>query len=217
MKIALFGASGTIGQQIAHEALAQGFDVVALVRNAEIFPVIHAQLTLAAVNIFDPVSIAQVIEDCDVVVNATSAQNTQKETLALFVESTQAIIDGVKQAGGKKRLLVVGGAGRLTVASDQASGNAGERPDAWIAVPHMQDEQLQILRDSSINWTYFSPSATIQPGRRTGQYRLGTDQLLTNDQGESYISAEDYAVALVDEIVHPQFERRRFTAVSLGK
>lgn len=217
VKIALFGATGTIGQQISHEALARGFDVKALVRNTDSFPVKHEQLTLVAANIFDPFSIAQAIQDSDVVVNATSARNNEKDTRSFFVESTKAIIDGIKQAGGNKRLLVVGGAGSLTVESGQQLVDTGAIPDAWIAIPRAQAEQLQILRDSSINWTYFSPSATIQPGRRTGKYRLGTDQLLKNDQGESYISAEDYAVALVDEIEHPQFERCRFTAVSLEK
>jgi uncharacterized protein len=217
MKIALFGATGMIGQQIMHEALARDYEVKALVRNTDSFPHGHTLLSLAQVNIFDAYSIAQAIAESDVVVNATSAKNNDKDTRTFFLTSTQAIIDGVKQADGDKRLIVVGGAGSLTVESGQQLMDTGVIPDEWIAIPRAQAEQLQLLRDSSIKWTFFSPSAIIQPGRRTGKYRLGKDELLKNDQGESYISTQDYAVALVDEIEHPQFERSRFTAVSLEK
>lgn len=72
-----------------------------------------------------------------------------------------------------------------------------------------------MYRASTIDWTFFSPSALIAPGKRTGQYQLGTDQLLTNEQGESFISIADYAVALLDEVEDPHFIRQRFTAVSL--
>ncbi len=74
-----------------------------------------------------------------------------------------------------------------------------------------------VYRASAIAWTFFSPSQVIRPGRRTGVYRRGVDQLLTNDQGESYISVEDYAFALLDEIEQPRAIRQRFTAVSLEK
>jgi putative NADH-flavin reductase len=70
---------------------------------------------------------------------------------------------------------------------------------------------------ADVNWTFFSPSALIEEGRRTCAIRLGTDQLQQNDQGESRISAEDFAYALLDEIEKPQFEGKRFTAVSLEK
>lgn len=217
MKIALFGATGMIGQQIMREALARNYEVKALVRHTDSFPHKHTLLLLAQANIFDGNSVAEAIADCDVVVNATSAKNNDMDTRTYFLTSTQGIIDGVQQAGGDKRLIVVGGAGSLTVESGQQLMDTGAIPDAWIEIPRAQAEQLELLRQSNIRWTFFSPSAVIQPGRRTGKYRVGKDELLKNDQGESYISAEDYAVALVDEIEHPQFERTRFTAVSLEK
>jgi putative NADH-flavin reductase len=217
VKIAIFGASGMIGQRIAREALARGYEVKALARNTDSFPVAHAQLSLAPVNIFDPASVAEEIADCEVVVNATSAKNNDKDTRDFFITSTESIVEGVKQAGGNKRLMVVGGAGSLVNESGQLYMDTGAIPDEWMAVPRAQAEQLQILRKSDVNWTFFSPSAIIRPGRRTGKYQLGNDKLLTNNQGESYISAEDYAVALVDEIDNRKFERRHFTAVSLEK
>ena len=215
MKIALLGANGRIGQRIAQEGLARGHEVKALVRNPEGFPITHPHLTVARVDIFDPASIAEAITDADVVVNATGARGI--DTHNFFVNSTHAVIEGVKRAGVNKRLIVVGGAGSLEVAPNVQLVDTPSFSDVARPTSRAQRETLDILRASGIDWTFFSPSATIKPGRRTGKYRLGTDKLLTNDQGESYVSMEDYAVALLDEIEHPQFIRQRFTAVSLEK
>jgi uncharacterized protein len=56
-----------------------------------------------------------------------------------------------------------------------------------------------------------SPSAEIAPGERTGKFRLGTDRLLVSESGNSHISVEDYAVAMVDELERPAHARKRFT------
>lgn len=212
MNIAVVGASGTIGQQITLEALVRGYTVTALVRQPTHFPITHPRLTVARVDLFDPASIAGAITDTAAVVNATGDHSADVHTF--FVRSTQALIDGVQRAGGK-RLIVVGGAGSLDVTpgvqlADTPAFPAQFRPTAWA-----QRDALTMYRASMIDWTFFSPSALIAPGKRTGQYQLGTDQLLRNAQGDSYISVEDYAVALLDEIEEPHFIRRRFTAVSL--
>jgi uncharacterized protein len=134
-----------------------------------------------------------------------------------YVNSTKAVIEGVKRANGNKRLIVVGGAGSLNVAPGVQLVDTPTFPKVARPTSLAQRETLDILRASDIAWTFFSPSEHITPGRRTGKYRLGTDQLLTNDEGESFISMEDYAVALLDEIEQPRFIRQRFTAVSLEK
>ncbi len=215
MKIALLGANGRIGQRIAQEALTRGHEVKALVRHTDDFPITHPHLTVARVDIFDPASVADAIADADVVVNATGARGIDPHNF--FVNSTHAVIEGIKRAGGKKRLIVVGGAGSLEVAPGVQLVDTPSFPDVARPTARAQRETLTILRASDIDWTFLSPSATIAPGRRTGKYRLGTEQLLTNDAGESHVSMEDYAVALLDEIEHPQFPRRRFTVVSLEK
>ena len=70
---------------------------------------------------------------------------------------------------------------------------------------------LELLQQSSIDWTYLSPSAFFEPGPRTGKFRLGQDELLTAPDGKSSISMEDYAIALVDELEQTQHRRQRFT------
>ncbi len=215
MKIALLGASGRIGQRITLEALVRGHEVKALVRNPESFPIAHPRLAVAGVDIFDPASIAEAITGSDVVVNATGAGRIDPRSF--YINSTNALIEGVKRAGGNKRLIVVGGAGSLEVAPGVQLVDTPNFPNVARPTSKAQRETLDILRASDIDWTFFSPSALIAPGRRTGKYRLGTDQLLTNDEGESFISMEDYAFALLDEIEQPRFIRQRFTAVSLEK
>ncbi len=217
MKIAIIGATGTIGQRITNEALERGHEVKALARDPKKVAageLSHPRLSVAEIDIFDPASIAQAIADVDVLVNATGARTG--DIHKFYVDSTHAVIEGVKRAGNK-RLLIVGGAGSLEVAPQVQLADTPAFPEFALPIARAQRETLYIFRDTNIEWTFFSPSALIAPGRRTGKYRLGTDQLLTNDQGESYISAEDYAVALLDEIEHPQFPRQRFTAVSLEK
>ncbi|HEX5545849.1 MAG TPA: NAD(P)H-binding protein [Ktedonobacterales bacterium] len=214
VKIGLFGASGMIGQRITLEALVRGHDVKSLAHHLN-GPITHPRLTEAQVDIFDPANILEASADTDIVVNATSGRKSL-DTHAFYIDSTQALIEAFGRAG-EKRLLVVGGAGSLEIAPGQFLKDAPDFPAAARPTANAQAETLVMYRASPITWTFFCPSRTIQPGRRSGKYRRGGDQLLTNDQGESYISAEDYAFALLDEIEQPQAVRQRFTAVSLEK
>lgn len=215
MKIAIFGAGGMIGQRVTLEALVRGHEVKALLRHPEDFPIAHPRLTVAQVNILEAASVAEAVTGYDAVVNATSAHKNDMDALTFYMHSTHAVIEGVKRAG-VPRLLVVGGAGSLEVAPGVQLVDTPEFPSAWHAGASALRDALPIYRNTAdVNWTFFCPSAMIAPGKRTGSYQTGTNQLLTNEQGESYISAEDYAVALLDEIEKPQFERQRFTATSL--
>ncbi len=132
MKIALFGASGNIGQRITLEALVRGHEVKTLLRNPEKFPIAHPRLTTAHVDIFDAASVAQAIADADVVVNATGSHAADLRDF--FINSTNSIIEGVKLAGGK-RLLVVGGAGSLEVAPGTLLVETAEFPKPGVRSP----------------------------------------------------------------------------------
>jgi hypothetical protein len=106
---------------------------------------------------------------------------------------------------------VVGGAGSLEVAPGVTLESAKDFPAAWKPIAQAHEKALELLRASSIDWTYLSPSAFFEPGQRTGKFRLGQDQLLTAADGKSSISMEDYAIAVVDELEQPQHRRQRFT------
>jgi uncharacterized protein len=212
MTLALIGASGTIGQQITLEALVRGHHVTALVRHPERFPIAHPRLSVTRVDLFDPANLAEAFAQASVIINATGDHSTDVHTF--FVQSTRALIEGVQRAGDK-RLITVGGAGSLEVAPGVQLADTPGFPAQFRPIALAQRETLKMYRASSIDWTFFSPSALIGPGKRTGRYQLGTDQLLSNEQGDSFISIADYAVALLNEIDEPRFIRQRFTAVSL--
>ncbi|WP_281271595.1 NAD(P)-dependent oxidoreductase [Kushneria indalinina] len=112
---------------------------------------------------------------------------------------------------GVTRYLVVGGAGSLEVAFEEKLIDQPDFPDAYQPEARAGGEFLDFLRGvEDLEWTFLSPSAEFVPGDRTGQFRLGQDQLLTHEGGSS-ISFEDYAVAMVDELENPTHVRQRFT------
>jgi putative NADH-flavin reductase len=123
----------------------------------------------------------------------------------------RTLIDAVK-AAGVPRYLVVGGAGSLEVAPGQKLVDTPTFPAAYKPEALKGGEFLQALRaEKDLDWTFLSPSAMIAAGQRTGKFRLGGDQLLSDENGKSSISYEDFAVAMVDELEKPAHSRRRFT------
>ena len=125
--------------------------------------------------------------------------------------ATRSIIEAVKQAG-VKRLLVVGGAGSLYLPSGQRVIDQPDFPAEWKQGALRTAAFLEQLRgEPELDWVFLSPAAMLEPGERTGRYRIGKDQLLTDATGVSQISVEDYAVAMLDEAEHPQHHRARFS------
>ena len=201
MKIALIGATGNIGTRVLNEALSRGHTVTAIVRNPEKVP-LHANATAVAGDVHDPAALAGLLAGHDAVVSAVHFLATDLEKL----------VAGVKQSG-VKRWVVVGGAGSLEVAPGLKLVNAPGFPDAYKDEATKGGVFLDLLKSSAgdLDWSFLSPSALIVPGERTGKFRLGRDQLLKDANGDSKISMEDYAIALVDELEQPKHVRQRFT------
>jgi putative NADH-flavin reductase len=209
MKIALFGATGMIGSRILQEALRRGHEILAIVRHPEAVTAapgvrsIHGDATDAA-------SVAATAAGADVAVNAYSPQSGPQDDLS---RNAHALIEGLPQAG-VPRVIIVGGAGSLEVAAGTLLEDAPDFPPAYAPRARAQKAQLDVFRSLGkppLVWTFVSPPPTIAPGERTGKYRLGGDQLLVDDAGESKISAEDYAVAILDEIEKPAHPNTRIT------
>jgi len=105
----------------------------------------------------------------------------------------------------------VGGAGTLQVAPGLTLLDSGKLPPEWQPIATAHARALEVLRDSPVNWTSISPAAYFDPGERTGRFRLGTDDLIVDSRGDSRISMEDYAIAMVDELENPSHRRQRFS------
>jgi hypothetical protein len=210
MDIALFGASGMIGSRILRELVARGHKVTAVVRNPSRVAT-GAGVTAVQGDLTDASRVASYLEGADAVISAYSpAQGSEQELL----QATEAVLAGARQAG-VARVLIVGGAASLLVAPGVTLLESGHLPEQWKAIAQAHSELLALIRNSDVaadlHWTYFSPAAFIQPGERTGKFRLGKDELVADAQGQSRISAEDYAIALVDELEKPQHVQQRFT------
>jgi uncharacterized protein len=137
--------------------------------------------------------------------------HAQNDVYGYYMQGMRAIIDATRRAG-VARLLVVGGAGSLEAAPGLLVIDTPEFPAQWKGTAQGALDALNLLKqESALNWTMLSPPAMIAPGERTGKFRLGADQLLVNEQGESAISVEDYAVAMIDELEKPAHARPRFT------
>ena len=201
MKIAVFGAGGRIGSRIVTEALNRGHDVTAAVRHPENYTVIHPHLKVVKADLFDSQDVETAAFDQDVVVSAYSpAKGVPPSTIT---ELAIPLINGLKQAH-VKRLLVVGGAGSLEVAPGMQLVDTPDFPAAYKPASLAHRAALAIYdKEKDLDWTFVSPSAEIFPGERTGKFRTGSNQLLTDANGKSHISMEDFAVGIIDEIENP--------------
>ena len=199
--VAILGITGRAGSRIATELLGRQHTTTGIARNigqASSQP----GLSLKAADVTDGKALARLLEGHDVVVSSTR-----------FVGDIDAptLIAAAKQAG-VKRVVVVGGAGSLEVAPGLALIDTPEFPEIYKAEASAGGVFLQALRgETELDWTFISPPALFEPGQRTGHFRLGGDALLIDGAGNSHVSMEDYAIALVDEIEQPRHPRQRFT------
>jgi uncharacterized protein len=209
--IVLIGATGMIGQRILHEALSRGHKVTAVVRDTSRTGEQRANLDYRTGDIFQPDTIAGATVDHDVVVSAygPGLKNDPK----LVVKAAHSLIEALTRVE-PIRLIAMSGAGSLEVGPGMQLMNTPDFPPAWKGLAQAHAEALDVYRKAGFagfDWTAVCPAAVIEPGTRTGHYRTDLDQLIVDTKGKSYISAEDFAVAVVDEIEKPRFRGQRFT------
>lgn len=213
MKIGIIGAYGKSGKLIAQEAIQRGHEVTAIVRDV-------TKLTgkgfsnVIQSDLFDLK--VDDLRNLDVVVCAVSLPSNPDND-QLYQKAVDHLVALLEQLPGT-RLLMVGGAASLHTDPQRQHSFLEAIPEKWRSVPADMAKALEKLKCSDINWTFFSPAVTFDPnGKRTGKYTIGSDYVITNASNESYISYEDYAVAMVDEIENNFHQKRRFTAVCDGK
>ena len=207
MNVVVFGASGMIGSRVVKELVGRGHTVTAAARNPERIAD-EAGVTVVQADVDEPESVAAAADGADAAVCAIAPSRENPDAI---VGSVTTLMEGLGRAG-VKRLIVVGGAGSLEVATGIQLVDTVEFPKEWLGIARAHRDILPLLKASRFEWSYFSPAGMIEPGERTGKFRLGEKELLTDANGESRISAEDYAVALVDELERPRRVRQQFTA-----
>jgi len=208
LRIVVYGGTGNIGQRIVHEALARGHTVTVVVRDPSAMAGQLPRLNVLKGDVLDSAEVARTISGSDVVVSAVAFRGPAPD-FAAYTRAAESLVTALRHLGPPAPyLIVVGGGGSL----QQPPGVHIEIPPAWREEVKGQNDSLAYYRTiSDVRWTYFSPPFQITPGTRTGKFRLGNDQLITDANGNSRISMEDYAVAVIDEAEQPAHVRKRFT------
>lgn len=200
MKIAVVGAAGMVGSRVLTEAARRGHDLVAIVRTRR--PEVPGA-TVVEADVRDPHRMAALFAGTRAVVAAARPAPGEEHTVAA---TTTALLDAAATAG--TRILVVGGAAPLRVSGGLVLDDPRYVPPQYRAIAEASAAQLAVCRaHPAADWVYLSPPAVLEPGSRTGGYRRGTTTLLTRPDGTSRISAEDLAVAVVDELENTGADR----------
>jgi putative NADH-flavin reductase len=194
-----------IGSRILAELVRRGHTVKAVVRNPDKIRTSGVKAVKGDMN--DEASVAATVKDADAVISAYAPPQSDPDAI---VPATRSLLAGLKKAN-VQRIIFVGGAGSLHIAPGIPVVNGPNFPAEYKGIALAHVKVLPVLKASGLDWTYLSPAAVIAPGERTAKFRLGGTDLLTDGKGESRISAEDYAIALVDELEHPKHARRQFT------
>src|SRR5436305_1049595 len=231
MHLAVIGASGTIGSRVVTEALDRGHRVTAFSRDATRIEEDRDNITWKSLDVLDAAGIATVLPGIDVLISGFGPGNAARDvgdSLArsiadptLYARAATALLTALNDHP-RTRLIVIGGAASLEVRPGLVFTDSGDLvdraldqlglPREYLAVMRGHGDALDVYRTSNQLWTYFSPAIEIAPGERTGRFRIGSDQQPVMDaDGRSRISAEDAAVALIDEAELPRFIQRRFT------
>jgi putative NADH-flavin reductase len=210
MKVLMFGATGHIGSCIVAELLARGHEVTGLTRKGADGAATQG-LMMKTGNVTDPATVIELAPGHDAVVSAVGPTLGVDNDEEILVGATRSLIAGLRKTD-VRRLVVVGGAGSLETAPGQRLIDSPHFPEIWKANARAQSTALELYREvDDLDWTFVSPAAMIEPGERTGNYRVGGDQLMTDADGHCRISIEDYAAAFVDELETGSAIRRRIS------
>jgi len=212
VNIAVFGASGMIGSRIVDEALFRGHSVTALARDRSRLPHTEGErMTARTADVLDPGDVTAAARGQDVLVSAVGGGDGAGHR-KLVEPSARTVVEALRHLEDRPRFIMVGGAGSLETAIGKQVWDAPGLPEDVLAIMHAHGDALEFLRSvGDVSWTDLSPPAVIEPGERTGTYRTDTHRLVADAAGNSRISAEDYAAALVDEIESPRHLGGRFT------
>lgn len=211
-EVVLIGASGFVGTAILNELLNRNYKVTAVVRNPEKMSVKNPALTVVKADVSDVKAIAAICAGKEAVISAYNPGWTNPNIYEDTLKNYPLILEAVKRSGAK-RFLCVGGAGTLFCAPGLRVVDSGAIPaEIMGGVKSLGMFYLDtLMKEKELDWIFFSPAGSLEPGQRTGKFRLGLNDLIVDEKGVSHISVEDYAMAMVDELEHPAHHRERFT------
>lgn len=207
MRLTVFGATGRVGHTLVHEALEQGHDVTAYVRDPQRLGVKnHGRLHVRRGSLENATAVAEAIRGADVVVSALGARDVT-HAVTLVTEATRTLVAAMK-AEGVQRLVAVGAAGLLPHPSGGLAGEHGLPPFLRHAFEDHRGA-LQVLQESGLDWVLVCPPV-MPSGMRTGKYRTAVEALPT---GGRQVFAEDVADFTLKVATHAEHHRVRLGIV----
>ena len=210
--VLLIGATGFVGSAVLNELVSRGHKVTTVVRNIE--KLAKSDLVNAVKeDVANVDAIAKLAEGKDAIISAYNPGWTNPDIATLITENYPKILEAAKKSG-VERLLIVGGAGTLFCAPGLRVVDSGAIPEEIMGgVRPLGDFYLNtLMNENDIDWVFFSPAGVFdQEGKKTGNYRLGKDDLIGDAEGNSHISVQDYADAMVNELEKPAHHKERFT------
>jgi len=218
LNILVYGATGKIGSLVVDEALSRGHTVTAVSRNPAQIEQSHQNLSAVEGDLLDADSITSLVVDQDVVIISVRGiiGKSKSPESALQRIAVEKVVNVLRELGSSApRLIHVGGAGSLEV--EPGVLYADKLPKVFLPKSleleiRGQVLALEYLRTvDDVKWSYATPAKNFTNGARTGEFRLGGDQLMENARGKSRISRADFAVALVDEAENANYVRQRFS------
>ena len=218
LKIAVYGASGRVGSRIVAEALARGHYVTGIGRTPANIVIVNERLSVARGDVLDSVDVARLVAGYDAVISAFGGSGSSSDDPALSIppQAAESLVAALRSLHEEApRMMVVGG-GSTTL--DESPGvpfvdpeDIPEGPRGTQMLGHrLALDYLRTIED--VRWTFVAPALQMRPGERTGVFRVGPGVVLRDADGNSTISMEDLAIAMIDEIEDPHYIRARFTA-----
>jgi len=218
LNIIVYGSTGRVGSRVVTEALSRGHEVTAVSRDPARVTQQHDRLTVVKGDVLDPESVAELVVNHDVIVVSVrgSADGSNDPEKAVQRVAAEVVVGALRDMGiGAPRMIYVGGAGSLEVKPGVLYADTVPR----IMLPRNIEQEIDghvltleyLRRVDDVRWTYISPAKKFKPGKRTGTYRIGGDQMLEDKKGKSRISMEDFAVALIDEVENARYVGQRFS------
>lgn len=211
MKVAIIGATGFVGTAILNEIANRNHQITAIARTSQL----NEEVNWSQTNIFDIDQLTTVLQGNDVIINAYNPGWTNPNIYQDFIAGSKAIQEAVKKSG-VKRFITIGGAGSLYVAPGIQAVDTPEFPKEYYAGASAARDYLNILKEEKeLDWVFFSPAFEMHAGittGRTGNYRLGLETPVVDENNRSILSVEDLAVVIADETENPKHHQIRFTA-----
>lgn len=214
MKIAVIGSTGFVGSKIINELITRNFEVLGISNSTtEITP--EKKLTYLKIDVNNTSELADKIKGYDVLISAFSAGWNNPNYHEDYINSSVSIQNAVRLAG-ISRYIVIGGSGSLYVAEGVQAVDTNTFPEEFKTVARAAKEYYlnHLKNEETLEWLYFSPPFEMHPGistGRTGKYRFGTLNPIFDKSGKCFISVEDLAVAIVDEVENNKFSKTIYT------